>query len=101
MVCAKERGGVTARTEYQARDDAPEMGVLGENDELSVEQAIRVFTINGAYAVGAKDRLGPIEVGKLADMIMLDRSLLEIAPTDIRGTQVLTTMVGGRVVYQR
>ena len=37
----------------------------------------------------------------LADMIVLDRNLLEIEPTDIRGTQVLTTMVGGRVVYQR
>ncbi len=80
--------------------DHPELGVLNEAERLSVEEAIRMFTLNGAYAVMAEDRIGSIEVGKAADFIVLDRNLLEIEPTAIRDTQVLTTVLNGRVVYQ-
>jgi predicted amidohydrolase YtcJ len=79
--------------------DYPEMGELGTDETLTVEEAIRVFTINGAYAVGAEDRIGSIEVGKAADMIVLDRNLLEIDATDIRNVQVMRTLVNGKVVY--
>ncbi len=79
----------------------PEKGELGKNETLSVEQVIKVFTLNGAYAVGVDDKLGSIEVGKLADMIVLDHNLFQIKPTDIRNTQVLRTVLGGKVVYER
>lgn len=78
----------------------PEKGELGENETLTVEQALRVFTINGAYAVSAEDRIGSIEEGKLADMIVLDRNLFEVEPTDIRNTRVLKTIVNGELVYE-
>ncbi len=81
--------------------EMPEKGQLGENESLSVEQAVRVFTINGAYAVGAEDRIGSIEEGKLADIIVLDRNLFEIPETEIRNTQVLKTILNGKVVYDR
>ena len=81
--------------------DRPAKGTLGDGQELTVEEAIRVFTINGAYAVGAEDRIGSIEVGKLADFIVLDRNLLEIEPTRIRDTVVERTVLGGRIVYDR
>jgi predicted amidohydrolase YtcJ len=80
---------------------SPEKGVLGKDETLTVEQAIRVFTINGAYAVGAENRIGSIEEGKLADMIVLDRNLLEIESDDIRNTRVLKTILNGKVVFDR
>ena len=79
--------------------DHPERGELGENETVTVEQVIQIFTINGAYGVMAEDRIGSIENGKQADMIVLDRNLLEIDPMTIKDTQVLTTILGGRVVY--
>lgn len=80
--------------------DHPELGVLNEAERLSVEEAIRMFTYNGAYAVMAEDRIGSIEVGKQADMIVLNHNLLEIAPTDIRHTQVVRTVLNGQVVHE-
>jgi len=47
----------------------------------------------------AEDRLGSIEVGKQADLIVLDRNLLEIDPSQIGATKILRTVLGGRVVY--
>jgi len=81
--------------------DMPEKGELGENETLSVEQVIKVFTLNGAYAVGVEDRLGSIEVGKLADMIVLNHNLFDIKPTDIRNTKVQRTLLGGKVIYDK
>ncbi len=81
--------------------DTPEKGEHGDNQRLTIEETLRVFTINGAYAVMAEDRIGSIEVGKQADMIILDRNLLEIEPAEIRDTQVLTTILAGDVVYQK
>ncbi len=78
----------------------PELGVLNEAERISIEEAIRMFTYNGAYALMAEDRIGSIEVGKAADFIVLDRNLLEIEPTAIRDTKVQTTVLNGRVVYQ-
>jgi hypothetical protein len=58
-------------------------------------------TSKGAYAVGYEDRIGSIEEGKQADMIILDRNLLEIDPTTIKDTQVLTTVMNGDVVFNQ
>jgi hypothetical protein len=80
--------------------DAPELGELGEGETISVEQALRMFTRNGAYVVMAEDRLGSIEPGKQADLIVLDRNPLEIDPMTIGDTKVQTTVLGGRVVYR-
>jgi hypothetical protein len=79
--------------------DQPKLGELGKNETVTVEEAIRMFTINGAYTVMAEDHIGSIETGKQADMIVLDRNLLETDPMELDATKVLATVLGGQVVY--
>ena len=80
----------------------PELGANNPDNAISVEQAIRGFTLGGAEALGGEysDWFGSIEVGKSADMIILDQNLLEIPPTDIHQTEVQKTIFRGRVVYE-
>ncbi len=68
-------------------------------DGASIEEAIRIFTYGGAYAVGAEEELGSIEVGKYADFVVLDRDLTATDPEQLRDTRVLKTISGGGVVY--
>jgi cyanophycinase len=75
-------------------------GRLGIDPGLSVAEAIQAMTINAAYSLREEAVTGSLEPGKFADLIVLDRNLLQIAPEKIAKTQVLLTMVGGRVVFQ-
>jgi len=75
--------------------------VLAEEQAISMMNAIRVYTVNGAYLEGTEDEKGSLEPGKLADMIVLDRDILTVDPGEIIDTKVLMTIVGGRVVYER
>jgi predicted amidohydrolase YtcJ len=68
---------------------------------ITVEQALRGYTYEGAYASFEEDRKGVIRAGMLADLVLLDRDLMAIPPETIRDTKVLKTIVGGRVVYSR
>ena len=81
----------------------PEYGTLNADQAISVEQAIRGFTLGGAEALGSgyAHDLGSIEVGKSADMVVLDRNPLEITVSDIHNTEVLTTVFMGREVYRK
>jgi predicted amidohydrolase YtcJ len=74
---------------------------LGQSQAISVMDAIRVYTWNGAYITFEEDIKGSIETGKLADLAILDTDILACDPADIAKTKVLTTIVDGRVVYQR
>lgn len=78
----------------------PEFGVLGGGKEnLTVAEAIKVFTWNGAYAIGKEKELGSIESGKHADFVVIDRDLFKTEPVEIGGTKALMTVLGGRIVY--
>ncbi|MBN8413372.1 amidohydrolase [Halomonas denitrificans] len=69
-------------------------------EPISLEQAIRVMTINGAWAMGIEHQAGSISVGKSADLIVLDRNLFEVAPRgNIHATQVDLTMLEGEFVW--
>jgi predicted amidohydrolase YtcJ len=69
-------------------------------DSIDLETALKVLTINGAKAMMHEDVAGSIEVGKHADMVILDRNLFEIEPTEISEVKVLATVFAGKEVYR-
>lgn len=78
----------------------PEDGWFPE-ERISVEEAIKAYTLNNAYATFDDDIRGSVEVGKLADLTVFDRNLLDIPHREILETQVVMTIVNGKVVYER
>ena len=67
----------------------------------SLDAVIRAYTINGAYSLGQEDITGSIEVGKKADMIIIDQNLLNIPLQNIAKTKVLKTIFAGEIIYQQ
>ncbi|MFO0845381.1 MAG: amidohydrolase [Gemmataceae bacterium] len=76
-------------------------GALVPKEKLTREQALRMYTTHNAYILHEEKVKGSLEVGKLADMILIDRDVLTCSEDDIRTTRVLLTVVGGEVVYER
>jgi len=74
-------------------------GQLHPEESLSREQAMRFYTSNNAHILFLEDRVGSLEEGKLADLVILDRDLLTCPVDDIKNTQVVRTYVNGRQVY--
>lgn len=68
---------------------------------LTLEQALHLFTIGGAYTGGNEQGLGTIEIGKIADLVILDRPIDQISPVELKEIQVEMTIIDGRVVYHR
>ncbi len=75
--------------------------VLGRDEALSRDQALRLYTINNAYLHHEEKAKGTLEVGKLADLIVLDRDVMTCPIDKVRGTRVLRTIVGGKLVFER
>lgn len=73
--------------------------VLLPGERISLEAAIAAFTINAAFVNHQEDSTGSIEVGKFADLVVLDQDLFEIDPHDISETQTLLTLFEGQAVY--
>jgi hypothetical protein len=67
---------------------------------MTLEDMLAAFTINGAYANFIENETGSIEVGKKADMVVLDRNLLESPVTEIADANVLMTLFEGKMVYR-
>ncbi len=72
-----------------------------EEQRLTMEQAIKYYTYGSAYASHAEKNKGTIEVGKLGDLVILSQDLLTIPVEAIKDTEVVYTILGGRVVYQK
>jgi predicted amidohydrolase YtcJ len=68
---------------------------------MTREEALRSYTASAAYAAFEEDEKGSLEVGKLADLVVLSKDILEIPPEELLTTDVLLTMVGGKVVYRK
>lgn len=82
--------------------DNPEMPILLPlSERLTVADMIRGYTINAAYQMRMENKIGSIEEGKYADMIVIDQNLFEIDPHDIHNTNVDITVYDGRIVYER
>jgi predicted amidohydrolase YtcJ len=72
---------------------------LGEVEKITLEQALQLFTANGARQMGNADKTGKIEKGMLADLVVMDRNPFKIPVTDIHNTQVKMTLINGEIVY--
>ncbi|HVS37490.1 MAG TPA: amidohydrolase [Gemmataceae bacterium] len=75
-------------------------GVLTPEERLTREQAIRLYTINNAYLNREENDKGSLELGKLGDLIVIDRDILTCPVQQVRDVKVLFTVVGGGVVYE-
>jgi predicted amidohydrolase YtcJ len=69
-------------------------------ERITLDDAIKGYTLGAAFAGHREKSEGSLEPGKMADLIVLAQDLFKIEPTDIAKTEVLLTMVGGKVVYQ-
>jgi len=92
--------GIYAAVTRRTLDDANPDGWVPEQ-KITVVQALRAFTYEGAFASFEEDRKGMLKVGMLADMALIDRDVTAVAPETIRDARVLKTIVGGRVVFSR
>ena len=85
----------TTRSEQDCGNGEP----LLPEQALALPEAIAAFTIAGAWVNGSEQETGSIEVGKYADLAVLDRNLFEIPAGEISETRVLLTLLGGEVVH--
>lgn len=92
-------GNIYAATARADLSGEPESGWLPE-ERLSVMEAVRLFTSDAAYPSFDEGGLGMLAVGKLADLVVLDRNLFELKGREFLEAKVSMTMVGGRVVYE-
>lgn len=76
------------------QDYAPE-------EKISPEEALRCYTVNGAYATFEEKIKGSIQVGKLADLVLLAEDLTKVNPERIKDIPVMSTMVGGEFLYEK
>ena len=88
-------GAVTRRT----LDGKNPQGWVPEQ-KISVEEAVRAYTVGSAYAEFQDQLKGTISIGKLADVVILSSDIFQIDPIDIEKVKVLMTVVDGRVVYE-
>ena len=105
---------VAAHSDHPCAPHPPMMGIhalvnrttkagrpIGRSQKVSVMEALRLYTVNAAYQQFDEDRLGSIEAGKLADMVVLGEDILTIPPERIIDTPIDMTIVEGRIVHSR
>ena len=73
---------------------------MGADQELTTAEAIAAHTIDAARALHLDDRIGSIEVGKLADLTVVDGDLLAAPPESIRDLPIWMTVVGGSIAHE-
>jgi len=81
------------------RRDLKSGQILAPEERISIEQALTLYTRNGAYAGFEEDRKGALEPGKLADFIVVDRDVLNVPADELKDVKVLQTFIGGQSVY--
>jgi predicted amidohydrolase YtcJ len=92
--------GIYAAVTRRTLDDKNPGGWVPEQ-KISVEQALKAYTSNAAYASFEEKIKGSLEVGKLADFVILEKDITSIDPVEIRTVNILKTVVGGKEVYHK
>ena len=75
--------------------------VFYPDQRMTREEALRSYTLNSAYAAFEEELKGSIEVGKLADIVVLSRDIMTVPEEQIPTARVDTTILGGEIRYQR
>ena len=81
-------------------DGEPEGG-WNPTEKLSVYEVLRSYTYGSAYGVGREKELGTLEEGKFADIVVIDRNLFTVDPSEIISANVLLTVMDGSIIYER
>ena len=84
----------------QDEHDWPPGGWYPEQ-RMTREEALKSMTLWPAYAAFQEKEMGSLTAGKYADFVVLDRDIMRVAPEDVIGTQVLSTWIGGKAVYEK
>lgn len=92
--------GLYAAVTRRTLDDKNPDGWIPEQ-KISIEEAIKCYTINSAYAAFEENIKGSIEVGKLADLIVLSDDILAIDPVKIKDAEVIMTVFDGKIIYKK
>lgn len=104
---------VAAHSDHPCAPLAPLMGIhalanrktvsgkwYGKSQQVSVLDALRLYTTNAAYHSFDEDILGSLETGKLMDLVVLSKNILTVDPEEIKDIQILMTIIDGKVVYK-
>lgn len=91
--------GIYAAVTRRTIDEKTPDGWVPEQ-KITVEQALKAYTMNAAYASFEDNIKGSLEPGKLADLVILERDIISIDPVEIRNVKVLRTVVGGQTVFE-
>ena len=70
------------------------------DERITLDQALKAYTLDSAYVLDLEKSIGSLEVGKLADIVVLEKDLYKIPPSDISTTKVKLTMMNGNVTYR-
>jgi len=92
--------GIYASITRQDRAGLPAGGWFPDQ-KLTRQEALESFTLGAAYAQFEEKEKGSLEVGKLADFVLLSRDIMTVAPAEILKTEVLKTVLGGQTVYEK
>ncbi len=79
----------------------PDGTIFYPDQRMTRQEALRSYTINNAYAAFEEDIKGSISVGKLADITVLSGDIMTIPDEEILDTEVLYTIVGGKIMYHK
>lgn len=92
--------GMYAAVTRQTRNGKPEEGWYPQ-ERVSMETALRAYTVNNAYAAGEEEIKGSLAPGKLADIVVLSEDITSIDPSELPDTEVQYTIVDGEIVFER
>ncbi|MBN1300904.1 MAG: amidohydrolase [Melioribacteraceae bacterium] len=91
--------GIYAAVTRQTSNGKYKDGINGD-EKLTVEEAVKCYTINAAFASYSENLVGSIKKGKFADFVVLDKNIFEIEPKNIKDVVVKTTVFDGEIVYE-
>ncbi len=93
------KGIYAAVTRHTAKNE--NSGGLFPEEKLTVEEAVKAYTIDAAYAAFQENTLGSIEIGKLADFVVLSKNIFQINKEDIKNIEILMSVVDGQIIFEK